>query len=891
MPPSGWTTDEEFAYLQTKIPEYVRAKANGTFWKFWPALFEEWFRMFPEEKRLGFETVTDEGDAVNLSPEQEEAVGRGLLQKRNQLETWFRWHSQKVNKVAASQNKREDSLANAMFEKKAPRRRAHRPSELFQKRNKAAIDEALRAKGFFEINEAHMAATVVDWAEEDDETQKARIKTAQAARMRMRTCVVDELFSQASEEELRCIEELIEEETKELALRGNGKKGRNAKDAEEAEDQAREPTPEDYQRAIDESPEVVARVHKVLAKKTGWFGITIYGGPNPRYGGGLSMKTVCFGRTQTGNDFEVAHGSFDESISKHFQVFLKRSFPTDVRRARALQEPESQDTPDLPSLESLFRLPDETVPPAPEPLPKPKRIRKKKPKASKPSPTTSASAVASVAAPQLSALAAPVLAAAAQLSSPAASVAASAPTTDESGLMTPPRLREGSVDPFFDGVDGGPDANSPSGEDWSTRWPEGMGPPSSPSTAEAAANAERGGTHGATYMQAASPPSPPIDPVLLDNRSRPNWPRPAWRGAGIPGSPTPKGTVRGVHFAAPTLTSTPSRMPPRLNGLINRFHHIMDPPSASSSPSLSNVLAVDGAIARANLANVDVPNALSQINTPPALVSPNSPARISRISSTAAGASKTVESPDNGSSGSEHAAVTPSSSEPPPFKIRSRPMARDPGLAKAKTTAPAQEKKKATTGRGGGRKKVVARDASKKEAAAKAAAEAPTERVRKGKGTTVTAGDGDGALDNLTNLDDGGGTSAAPTIAAPPPAPILTFTMTNNNAVYARQARRLEVEKKAQEVAARKERARLHNPDGPSDLVILPPPGRAQRARRPVRNFDGSQANVPKKLSRADQQAKRNEVTENALLARTGGKRGAEDEVPATSRATKKARR
>jgi len=43
-------------------------------------------------------------------------------------------------------------------------------------------------------------------------------------------------------------------------------------------------------RAIDESPEVLTRVHKALEKKTGWYGFTVYGGPNPRFGGALSMK-------------------------------------------------------------------------------------------------------------------------------------------------------------------------------------------------------------------------------------------------------------------------------------------------------------------------------------------------------------------------------------------------------------------------------------------------------------------------------------------------------------------------------------------------------------------------------------------------------------------------
>ncbi|KAJ7108372.1 hypothetical protein C8R43DRAFT_1140033 [Mycena crocata] len=855
MPPNGWTTPEEYKFLYGQIPKYIKAKASGLLWQFWPAFIEEWFRLFPEEPRLGFSGVTAEGDAVALMLEQEKTAGVALAKRKEQLETWLRWHSQKFNKVAVSQNKRDDSLENGMFQRKLPRRRPRRATEWFQKRNKALVDATLDAEGFSDMNEAYMSATVADWGEETDKVQKVRVKETQAARMRLRTRVVDELFKEASDEELRCIEELILEEKKELAVvKKGGKKGRAMEEQRDAEDTAREPTPEEYQIGDGKSAQGVG-------KKTGWFGITILGGPNPRYDGGLSMKTICFGQTQSGNDFEVAHGSFDESISKHFQAFLKRSFPIEVRRARAIQESTDDAAPALPPLDGLFRLPDEPPKPQPAPREKPKRVRKKTSKkhaASAPSaPVPSASASATVASPLLS---------------PPVSLGVSVPLSDGSGLASATGTRYGSLDPFeMDGDAGVGGFAGGEGEDISL-WPAGMGPPSSPSTAEAAANAERGGAHGATYMHTRSPSSPPIDPALLDKCSGPNRLRPAWRVADILTSPSPTGTAGGFHFPALGSTATPAPLPSRLNGLINRFHYIMDPPPAPARPPS---LALDSVTAHVDVPNVNVANSLPLTgaagNTPPVVVSPNSPARISRISSTAAGTSKPVESAADGSA---------SSDEETPFSIGSRPMANDPTSKKVKKVASTQE----TTSRGRGRGRKQTTDAGTKEAAAKMAGKAATKKGRKGKDAT-------GALEN-TNADK---EHATPPIAPPatpttaPPA--LIYTTTNNSAAYARMARKQEAEKKAAEITARKEKARVYNPDGPTDLVILPGPGRAQRARKPAKNFDGSAVALEKKLTRAEQQANKNRASEDALLARTGKKRGAEEAQLAPSRATKKSKK
>ncbi|KAJ7649204.1 hypothetical protein B0H17DRAFT_1215418 [Mycena rosella] len=236
-----------------------------------------WLRKFPEEARLGIPGVTDEEDAPELTPNQSSVLRAALVARDAQLENWFRHHAKKTTTVSAAQT-------NAKLH----------PLE---------IDAALNAAGCFGLNEERAS------------------QENQACQMAIQTEVVKSLYRKASEEEKDAIDVMIDEERKLLAKKKTKKeKGMNA---EEDEIEMR---PEDYQCHIDESPGVISKVHNVVGKKTGWFEFTVYGGPNPRYNSNLSMKVICFGRSPAGNNFQAAHGSFDDSISVPFQAFLKRSF-------------------------------------------------------------------------------------------------------------------------------------------------------------------------------------------------------------------------------------------------------------------------------------------------------------------------------------------------------------------------------------------------------------------------------------------------------------------------------------------------------------------------------------------------------------------------------------
>ncbi|KAJ7605287.1 hypothetical protein FB45DRAFT_953391, partial [Roridomyces roridus] len=78
-------------------------------------------------------------------------------------------------------------------------------------------------------------------------------------------------------------------------------------------------------------------------------------------------------------------------------------------------------------------------------------------------------------------------------------------------------------------------------------------------------------------------------------------------------------------------------------------------------------------------------------------------------------------------------------------------------------------------------------------------------------------------------------------------------------------------------LALQAENARLFNPDGESQLVILPA-GRARKASTRLQDAIEAEATRSKQLTHAEVRAKQNEKSELALLAR--GKRKADEEAP-----------
>ncbi|KAJ7182792.1 hypothetical protein C8R43DRAFT_940887 [Mycena crocata] len=883
MPPRGWTTPEEFAWLAKQMGAYIKRQAAKKLYKFWPQLHEGYFHEFPEERRLGFDPAT-------ATPEDWKNVKKAVELKKKQLENWFRHQKSKLAKVPSARLKSSSSLASALFSMKPTRRRVHQPIEIYQKRNAVLIRETLTAQGFDQLNEGHMAM-VVDGEEEAQEVQSARVKSAQKERMRVRTTVVRELFANAPELEREAIEAEIQEEKK--AMKGKAV----------IEVSSDSKMPDELQIAIDESQDVMEKVLKAFAEQTGWFGFTVWGGPNPRLNGDLSMKYAAFGETPAGNDFIGAHPQWDEGVSAPFQAFLKRCFSEEARLARAKLVTEIDA---LPFADAEVPVP---VPPTQAPKKKKKSKHPKKPAAAT-IPAITVNPVATISTPVLPSAASALSVETANTSAPPSSPA---PETgdvfggrpidygaggmeserqfsldDGGGMESAPQfsLDDGGmdIDPQIVLDDGAYAPSLPSSAVPTisqNSWPAGMPPPSTPTAAAREALIERGGfsSAGPTYAAAQHTPDEHIDPALHPR------PRPCYTGAAfantnrsVMSSPLVRTrSFGGFNFPvpAPAENLIDADTERKMQGLFSSYRsHVSNSPSrgitGGSGAATVNPVARWGALGRpapgltsfAPFAALPKPSAPTTAPVPASTPSPTT--------TPSAAPTPTPSAP----TATPTAALTPTQTAVP----LSRPMANIPKASKPPAAETGTKKKavgRRTVENGGVAKVKAPAKGGKKTKEAKALTDianlfrdlppppAPT--------TTATAS-----------------TTAVTAAAMPPaaPAPVLIYTTTNNlrARVAAENRARRAAEAQAKAAAAPAPPHPLHNPDGNYDLVIVPS-RRPERARKAPTPADADYVGKPKvagrvkKLTHGEQMAAKNAPSEEALLKRGEKKRAAETQA------------
>ncbi|KAJ6467203.1 hypothetical protein C8R47DRAFT_1078764 [Mycena vitilis] len=820
-------------------------------------------------------------------------------------------------------------MGNILFGRKAPAKRAHRPIELYQTRHPDEVNAALEREGFFRMTKKTVAkAGVANWSvgalaeeqaagdegvdedgdDDDDDGDEEeltaaerakRVKDLQSARMTVRTRVVNALYTAAPQEEKDAIAEIIEQEKKDLAEKAK------ATETEREDGAGRDPTPEELQRSIDDLPATMLKVHKVIHKKAGWLSFTVSGGPNPRHGGGLSMKLQFYGQTPAGNDFEAAHGNLEEALCKPWQAFLKRCFPPAMRRARALPELEPVETI-LPSLENLFRLPEDKTAGEAQPATqaktkrvKPKRVKKKK--------VPKSSLAVEADAPDSSEENDALDAGAERLRSKVSTEAGLFDDDDDLDLG----LDLGADDADF-GLDlGADDANTVPDNDRtmdtppSTMWPAGMGPPSSPGTAAAAAAAERGLAHaieqgagdgGPTYVNAHVP----IDPALLTPVRAPPTrpaPRPTFKGATAVANTAPSDNVflgappsessghgdavrpPNLFFGGPangngfSFTFPPTSTQP-LNRLFGTFReHMSDSPTRMSlGQRLGAALALGAArgSAGAQAASVQAagaPNVVVQAAGAPNVVREQAtgPTIAARIAMGAMGTTSVTP-----------ATCVPPPPPPPPFFAQSRPMAKQPTAPKEKPVVVVRKavgKKKAAGSKGKAAVKVSAKVAKKKQAARRGAG--PEGEDEGG------MGEDDGqVLADTTNTASNSAPSAPPVHTAPSAPPVHIMTMGNETRDYNRRvdAERAEREKKAK---AKKVDPQTHG------VYVLPAP-RCSRTRRPVTLPDNSDLIMPVKLTREAQRKKKEDALLKSLEVSLGKRPAPEEAAAPPAKRTKR---
>ncbi|KAF8415035.1 hypothetical protein L210DRAFT_876303 [Boletus edulis BED1] len=235
MAPTKWTTPAQAEFLTGLHPTYLEHTAEKTYHRFWAELYADWFTRWPERVVL-FPNVEGALNAV-----QGEALGAAVDARKKQLQTWFRWRANELRRSRLQQKK------SSVFEKiVAPKgSRIRTPTELYMLEH---YDDRIKPQITAEQQAGHIPAfgnnlTVVrKYAQELLESEDGEIK-----------------------EKIQLMYEMQEKVSKATC----------DTDSEEETD------PAEIKRAIDDLPYALARVAKLVKRRTRFAISFVCAGPDP----------------------------------------------------------------------------------------------------------------------------------------------------------------------------------------------------------------------------------------------------------------------------------------------------------------------------------------------------------------------------------------------------------------------------------------------------------------------------------------------------------------------------------------------------------------------------------------------------------------------------------
>ncbi|KAJ6492414.1 hypothetical protein C8R47DRAFT_1214235 [Mycena vitilis] len=355
--PDPWATAEETAFLRSELPAYISAvenKKSKSISRFWNHLEDGWSTRWPTPARP---LLADGSAPPPLTDDEVQVAGEKIALLKRRLRDWMRYQH-RLTRQGGGSGPSVVLTARSLFQ--MLRKKSTRPMreiELYQSLCRDKIHTEVLTRGYSVmvaeaegIRAAALArakaggnADVLAAADARDDVRLAELRSE---RMSLWRLVSREMYADESEETKEEMREATEGANK---GRGSGEEVDDASDAERS--------PEQLQHGIDQIGGVFAQVHEMTKQETGWFGMTILGGPMPRRIGQISTKTMCFGTTPLGNDFASSVPNLEELLKVPFHAWLKRCFPHDVRDARALSDTNAAPTGAMPvELEGMLTM-------------------------------------------------------------------------------------------------------------------------------------------------------------------------------------------------------------------------------------------------------------------------------------------------------------------------------------------------------------------------------------------------------------------------------------------------------------------------------------------------------------------------------------------------------
>ncbi|KAJ7093339.1 hypothetical protein B0H15DRAFT_947477 [Mycena belliarum] len=309
MAPKSIYTDEQLAFFDLWMPEFLVKQTHNQLAAFWIEMRKAWLTEWPEETSLGL-PVQDVGDVdpddataeppAALTDEQRAMLDTALATRFKQLRTAFYNGHAKLKKKRGGVGRSSSSLAAMLFKSRPRRRRRHQVLEVYQRDFLDKIRKALNDTEFDQLNEAASCRDEEgEWIDDDDD-----------------------LWDEESEEVKAIVRKTVRDEVLPMI--------------EVDDDEKVDRSAEEYQLSIDESTRVAEMFLAEFGRMTGWMGVFVYGGPIPRLQGQLGVKAVSFGSTPDGRQFDKWHPNFKKRVTDPLLKFLRQAIPREVRLKRAI---------------------------------------------------------------------------------------------------------------------------------------------------------------------------------------------------------------------------------------------------------------------------------------------------------------------------------------------------------------------------------------------------------------------------------------------------------------------------------------------------------------------------------------------------------------------------
>ncbi|KAF7977624.1 hypothetical protein HWV62_3022 [Athelia sp. TMB] len=343
----SWASLAQIQWLITWLPEYIEAQQKRELHTFWPKLFAAWFAEFPLRDPTDNDASAQESeseDDSDVPPESadeaamkindtknkakakrakkrakkaahnkgltraQKITGQWCTKKQSQLKTFMRWHS---GATRAPRTKKGGEPLSLWFVADAaikPRRRLQETEAYIRLHYKERIIQV--------VNERVAAVAV------------------KGPMINLIRQVAKELYELEDDETRVAVKAYITAHAEKLQA-----------EAPEPVD----PTPEQYQDAINLLPSYFEAVLNEASIRTGWTFQVLMGGPMPINQGEVQTASIGTGKNAFTATFKETYSEFETSVVLPYSQFLRSVYSSDMRASRALHLQPRDGTPQVPN--------------------------------------------------------------------------------------------------------------------------------------------------------------------------------------------------------------------------------------------------------------------------------------------------------------------------------------------------------------------------------------------------------------------------------------------------------------------------------------------------------------------------------------------------------------